>query len=80
MELYEQILLHLLKNEPALCTQTMEQLAFSIEQTCYQTLKKIKAVTEDDSLEDRECFYKIEQMICLFEEIGSDGGNRHDFS
>ena len=79
MELYEEILLHSLKNAPELCIHTSEQLSDAIEQTCYQTLKKIKAIIEDDSLDDPECFYKIEQIVCLLEKIGSDGGNRHDF-
>ena len=80
MELYEEILLGLLKKDSGLHVQTKAQLSCIVEQTCYQTLKKIKAIIEDDSLEDRECFYKIEQIICLLEEIGSDGGNHHDFS
>ena len=50
-----------------------------VQMQCYQTLNKIKAIIEDDSLEDKECFMKIEQIICTFEEIGVDGGTRHDF-
>ena len=79
MELYEEILLHLLKRNPELCMQTSDSLVDLIELNCYQTLKKIKAIIEDDSLDDPECFYKIEQIVCLLEKIGSDGGNRHDF-
>jgi len=79
MELYEEILLHLLKSNPELCMQTSDSLVDLIELNCYQTLKKIKAIIEDDSLDDPECFYKIEQIVCLLEKIGSDGGNRHDF-
>lgn len=79
MEFYEEILIQLLKNDPKLCKQISSQLSCLVEQTCYQTLKKIKAIIEDDSLDDPECFYKIEQIVCLLEELGSDGGNRHDF-
>ena len=82
MELYEDILLYKLNN-----LQNIDQLAdllsnasSVITDECYQTLKKIKAVIEDDNLSDPECFAKIEQIIRLFEEIGSNGGNRHDFS
>ena len=39
-------------------------------------LDKIKTVINNDSLSDFEC---IEHIIRIFEEIGSDGGNRHDF-
>ena len=50
-----------------------------VEGECYQALKKIKAIIEDDTLDDRDCFYKIEEIICALEEIGSNGGSRHDF-
>ena len=38
----------------------MHELA---EMRCYQALKKIKAVIEDDSLEDDGCFMKIEEIV-----------------
>ena len=75
MELFEEILLQEMKH----------RIDFSFDPTaivnsiCYQTLQKIKAIIEDDSLDDPECFMKIEQIVCAFEEIGSSGGNRHDF-
>ena len=47
-----------------------------VETECYQALQKIKAVIEDDILEDFEC---IEKIVCIFEEMDSNGGNRHDF-
>lgn len=81
MELYKEMLTHAL-------TQAEVQITFSgnppdisaiVENTCYRALERIKAVIEDDSLEDKECFMKIEQIVCILEEIGSTGGNRHDF-
>lgn len=51
-----------------------------IEMKCYQALQEIKAILENDSFDDIECFMKIEKIICVLEEIGSNGGNRHDFS
>lgn len=50
-----------------------------VEGRCYLALQKIKAIIEDDSLEDEECFAKIEEIVCVFEEMGSNGGGRHDF-
>ena len=47
-----------------------------IELKSLQTLQKIKTVIEDDSLSDFEC---VERIVRIFESIGSDGGNRHDF-
>ena len=82
MELYQEILAH------ALTTGNI-QINFSgkepdisriILDKCYQTLQKIKTIIQDDSLEDKECFAKIEEIVCTFEEIGSDGGSRHDFA
>ena len=50
-----------------------------VEGKCYQALQKIKAIIDDDSLEDEECFQKIAEIICVLEDIGTNGGNRHDF-
>ena len=49
------------------------------EMRCYQALREIKAVLEDETLEDRECFQRIERILQVFEALGSDGGARHDF-
>ena len=45
----------------------------------YQALNEIKNIIEDDELEDPDCFEKIEKIVRLFESLGSNGGNRHDF-
>lgn len=70
MELYKEILLNLLAED------TIAQI---VESECYKALQKIKAVLHEDSLDDAECFQKIEEIICIFEELGSSGGPRHDF-
>ena len=54
----------------------MEKL---FEKECYIVLEWIKAILNDETLDDKECFEKIEKIVCLFEEIGSGGGTRHDF-
>ena len=46
---------------------------------CYKTLTKIKAVLEDDSLDDAACFARIEEIICIFESIDCHFSSRHDF-
>lgn len=43
---------------------------------CYTALAEIKRILDDGSLSDFEC---IERIVCVFEEMGSDGGSRHDF-
>lgn len=50
-----------------------------VEMECYKALRRIREILDDDTLEDSECFYKIEEIVCRFEEMGSDGGCRHDF-
>lgn len=81
MELYKEILLHALSQEPMsiLFPQlqiTAEQL---IESVCYRALQRIKAIIEDDSLTDESCFLKIEEIINTLEDIGLYAGPRHDF-
>ena len=49
-----------------------------VESECYKTLKK-KILLKMDTLEDKECFMRIEGIVNLFEEMGSGCGTRHDF-
>ena len=82
MELYQEILVHLLENQqievniPALQSGALEHI---VESVCYQTLQRIQEVVQDDRLDDAECFQRIEEIVCAFEALGSDGGCRHDF-
>ena len=50
-----------------------------LESASYQTLCQIHEILRDDTLSDPECFQKIERIVCLFENLGVDCGNRHDF-
>lgn len=81
MQLKDEILKKILEDEVE--NMALRNLAMNatdiVESECYQALQKIKAIIEDDSLEDSECFLKIEQIVCIFEELGSNGGIRHDF-
>ena len=77
MELCQAILANATKNyEEDIVELDIEKL---FEKECYIVLERIKAILEDDSLDDKDCFEKIESIVCLFEEIGSDCGARHDF-
>ena len=42
----------------------------------YETLNRIKAIIADELRSDFEC---VEDIVCIFEDIGSKGGGRHDF-
>ena len=76
MQLFEEILeqeLRLSKEEKT------ELIADLVERVSYQALKRIKEIVADDSLSDEHCFQKIEEIVCVLEEIGSSGGVRQDF-
>ncbi len=77
MELYQQILNRQLGDSTVLSAETVLQI---VELQCYQALQKIREILDDEALEDRECFDRIEKIVCLYEAMGSDGGSRHDFS
>ena len=80
MELLQEMLAHLLaQGEIQVSFPDLENLTEALEAESYQALRKIKAVIEDDSLDDRECFQKIEEVIRIFEALGSSGGTRHDY-
>lgn len=80
MELYRELLLHILKNGEikVVIAEPKIDLTEIIELDCYRTLEKIKAVIEDTSLDDESCFLKIEEIIQIFESLGSNS-QRHDF-
>ena len=81
MELYKEILSKVLENEeiqvvfPHLKINAAEIVA----EKSYAALLKIKKILEDTKLGDDECFEKIEEIVRVFEELGSDCGARHDF-
>lgn len=81
MELYKEILAHALTyGEVKIVFENPdEEISKIVEGQCYQALQKIKAIIADDRLEDDACFAKIEEIVCVLEEIGSNGGGRHDF-
>ena len=49
------------------------------ESVCYNALRRIKRIIEDDTLSDSECFMKIEEIIHTLEIVGCHDGFRHDF-
>jgi len=81
MDLFKEILIKVFEKEevnvifPNLRCSVVE----IVETECYNALQKIKAIIEDDSLDDEKCFAQIEEIVCVLESIGSTGGSRHDF-
>ena len=43
------------------------------------TPKEIRAVLDDETLEDPACFQRIEEIVGICERLGMGGGSRHDF-
>lgn len=80
MELYKEILLKAITQQIYKVILSPEFSANEIiDSICYKTLLKIKEIIEDDAFDDSKCYIKIEKIVCLFEDIGSNGGNRHNF-
>ena len=78
MELYKDVLAKMLSQEELHVTFPNLQLNTNeiIETQSYLALQKIQTIIQNDDLSDFEC---IEEIVCLFEKLGSNGGNRHDF-
>lgn len=81
MELYKEILVKALEGEnmEVFFPELKINPAQIVEGRCYQALNQIRDILRDDRLSDRECFLKIEEIVVLFEKLGSGCGLRHDF-
>ena len=51
----------------------------SAENRCMEILERIRGIITDDTLDDPECFHRIEQIVCELEQNGIYCGHRHDF-
>lgn len=51
----------------------------SMESVSIAALRRIREILTDATLDDAECFQKIEAIVCVFEDLGLDCGVRHDF-
>ena len=80
MNLYQEMLCKLLENERIeVKFPDIPAMVNMVELKCYEALRKIKEILEDHTLSDKECFWKIEEIVLLLEELGSHAGVRHDF-
>ena len=80
MELYQELLIQLLSKEHIQITFPNLEVSAKdlLEAASYQALCEIKRILEDEALEDHDCFQKIEEVVRLFEDLGSTCGSRHD--
>lgn len=72
MELYKEMIIKVFE-------ENKFELETMIEKECYSMLTKIRDIIRYDKLDDVECFKRIEEIVCIYEQYGSNGGNRHDF-
>jgi hypothetical protein len=80
MELWQELFYNILKNEAMeIHFPQIRDISELVQTKCYQALWEIKQILNDDTLTDKECFMKIEEIICVFEKLDCQLGNRHDF-
>lgn len=76
MELYQDMILRIYQEKTAGLDLDIKKI---MEMKCYQALAQIRTVLNDEQLNDADCFKQIEEIVCIFESLGSNGGRRHDF-
>lgn len=81
MELYRDILCEILESEEfeIMLPKWKMKVDEMIETKCYHAIEEIKKILEEDTLNDAECFERIEKIIVIFEALGSGIHGRHDF-
>ena len=83
MDFYESLLYNFSEKLRAAVTPSDEEkqslLAELMDSAACRTLEEIREVLDDERLDDQNCFQRIEQIVRLYEKLGSNGGSRHDF-
>lgn len=83
MDFYESMINGFLENIRAIAgfqKEDLERWAVELmKDAACRALEDIRNVLDDDSLDDPTCFQRIEEIVKIYENIGSDGGSRHDF-
>ena len=51
-------------------TQKNQEIGELVDSAANELLKKIWAVLEDEALSDLECFYRIDEIVRIFNEYG----------
>ena len=83
MDFYESLLYNFSEKLRAAVTPSDEEkqslLAELMDGAACRTLEEIREVLDDERLDDQNCFQRIEEIVRLYEKLGSNGGSRHDF-
>ena len=79
MELWRELIINGLQNENYKFDFINDKILMQIIETeSYKMLKQIKDFIENEKLTDKDCFIKIEELLCMLEEKGVFC-DRHDF-
>ena len=70
MKLWRELLISGLQNESYKFDFINDKMLKEIvENKCYKILLQLKQTIEDESLSDKDCFIKIEEILCVLEKI-----------
>ena len=78
MEILQQMVVNMLSRGEMGLSFPQESVEL-LNQRCFEILEGIRRIVADDTLDDPECFQRIEGIVCVLEENGIDCGTRHDF-
>lgn len=79
MNWQEEKLIRIVLDKPWEESISEEEICRATKMRAYRLLCGIQEILQDDALQDPECFWRIERLVCLFEENGLSAGVRHDF-
>lgn len=83
MDFYESMINSFSEKLQAAVTPSDEEkqslLAELMKDAACRALEDIRTVLDDDRLDDKTCFWRIEEIVKIYEKMGSNGGSRHDF-
>ena len=77
MELYEALILQEFGKDCIIKAEI--DYAQIVSSASYKALEQIREILDRDDLDDADCFQRIEEIVRVFEAMGSNGGSRHDF-
>ena len=79
MELWRELLISGLQNENYKLDYVNDQIIKEmVEKRSYEVLLQVKQIINNEKLSDKECFIKIEEILCVLEK-NNIFCDRHDF-
>ncbi len=79
MELWRELLISGLQNENYKLDYVNDQIIKEmVEKRSYEVLLQVKQIIDNEKLSDKDCFIKIEEILCVLEK-NNIFCDRHDF-